>query len=439
MTRFRALIIDDETDIRTLVAMTLNRMELECFQAGSVAEARQQLQQRSYHFCITDMKLPDGNGLDLIQLCQQKFPDMPVAMITAYGNMELGVGAMKAGAFDVVAKPIDTERLRQLARQALQLSKVPVHLETLPSAIGLIGDSAPMQSLKEQIFKVARTQAPVFIFGEDGSGKELAARLIHHQSSRAQRPLVSLSCREHSPAELEQALFGEHNPADGLLYAADGGTLLLTDIDQLPPECQGRLLRVLQDKTLSDPRQEQHLAVDFRLLSASDKDLSQLVQQGQFRQDLLFRLNVITLNVPALREHPQDIPLLANHFMRLYCRQWSMPELTLQADALDALQHYAFPGNVSELENLLQRVVTLAEGDSISAADLQLQTGPQELMPAVQGRIDTSNLEDYLENIERRAITQALTATRWNKTAAADKLGISFRALRYRCKKLGID
>ncbi len=195
----------------------------------------------------------------------------------------------------------------------------------------------------------------------------------------------------------------------------------------------------MQDKVISDPRQEQQLPVDFRLLSASDKDLSQLVQQGQFRQDLLFRLNVITLNVPALREHPQDIPQLAAHFMRLYCRQWGMPELSLQADALAALQQYAFPGNVSELENLLQRVVTLAEGDSISAADLQLQTGPQDLMPAVQGRIDTSNLEDYLENIERRAITQALTATRWNKTAAAARLGISFRALRYRCKKLGID
>ena len=439
MNRFRALIIDDEADIRTLVAITLGRMGLECFQAGSVAEALQQLQERRYHFCITDMKLPDGNGLDLIQLCQQKFSDMPVAMITAYGNMELGVGAMKAGAFDVVAKPIDTERLRQLARQALELSKVPAHLETLPSAVGLIGDSLPMQQLKEQIFKVARTQAPVFIFGEDGSGKELTARLIHHQSSRAQRPFIALSCREHAPAELEHALFGKDNPATGLLSSADGGTLLLTDIDQLPAECQGRLLRVLEDKVVSDARQEQQQPADVRLLSASDKDLSQLVQQGLFRQDLLFRLNVITLNVPALREHPQDIPQLASHFMRRYCRQWGMPELTLQADALAALQQYAFPGNVSELENLLQRVVTLAESDSISAADLQLQTGPQELLPPVQGRIDTGNLEAYLENIERRAITQALTATRWNKTAAAEKLGISFRALRYRCKKLGID
>lgn len=439
MSRFRALIIDDEADIRTLVAMTLQRMELECFQAGSVAEARQQLQERRYHFCITDMKLPDGNGLDLIQLCQQKFPDMPVAMITAFGNMELGVSAMKAGAFDVVAKPIDTERLRQLARQALQLSQVPAHLDTLPSAISLIGDSVPMQNLKEQIFKVARTQAPVFLMGESGSGRELTARLIHHQSSRAQQPFIAISCRERSPAELERALFGEPTPADGLLCAADGGTLLLTDIDQLTLECQGRLLRVLHDKMVSDSRHGLHHPTDFRLLSTSDKDLSQLAQQGLFRQDLLFRLNVVTLTIPPLRERTDDIPLLAAHFMRLYCRQWGMPELTLQADALAAMQNYPFPGNVSELENLLQRAVTLAEHDSISAADLALDAGLQALMPPVQGRIDTANLEAYIENIERRAITQALTATRWNKTAAAEKLGISFRALRYRCKKLSID
>ena len=439
MTNYRALIIDDEADIRTLIAMTLQRMGVECHQAANVREARLQLQERSYHVCITDMKLPDGNGLELINLCHQRYPDMPVAMITAFGNMELGVNALKAGAFDVVAKPLDTDRLRSLVLQALELTRVPAHLDSLPSASGLIGQSAVMLALKEQIGKVARTQAPVFILGEDGSGKEMVARFIHHQSSRASGPLIMLSCAERSSSELETALFGTGNPADGLLCSAHGGTLLIDDADQLPAELQARLLRVLQDKCLHDHLQQQNFPADFRLISASEKDLALLVQAGEFRQDLFFRMNVITLNVPALRERREDIPLLAEHFIRHYSKQWGMPDLQLDESARAALLQYDFPGNVSELENRLQRAVTLAEHDVITAAELQLQNVASELMPPVHGRIETANLEAYLENIERRAITQALSATRWNKTAAAEKLGISFRALRYRCKKLGID
>ena len=439
MNTYRALIIDDEPDIRTLIAITLQRMGVECHQAANVREARQQLQERRYHLCITDMKLPDGNGLELINLCQQRFPDMPVAMITAFGNMDLGVNALKSGAFDVVAKPLDTDRLRGLVHQALELTRVPLHLDSLPSESALIGQSGVIRSLKQDIGKVARTQAPVFLSGEAGTGKELAARLIHHQSSRAPQPFMMLSCQERQQHELEQALFGHNSPEDSLLCAAHGGTLFLEAIDHLPAELQVRLLRVLQEKNLYDHQTQQTHPADFRLISASDKDPALLLQDGILRQDFLFRINVVTLTIPPLRERRDDIPMLAEHFIRHYSRQWGMPDISLDEHALQTLLQYDFPGNVSELENLLQRAVTLAEQDVISAADLQLKAVVSDLMPPIHGRIETANLEDYLDNIERRAITQALTSTRWNKTAAAEKLGISFRALRYRCKKLGID
>ncbi len=447
MNKFAALIIDDEPDIRALIALTLKRMELDCYQAGNVSEALRLLQERPYHFCITDMKLPDGNGLDLIQLCNTRHPDMPVAMITAYGNMELAINALKAGAFDVVAKPLDTDRLRELVKAALQLTKVPANIENLPSADGLLGQSDGMRTLKEKIFKVARTQAPVFIFGESGTGKELVARLIHHQSARMEQPFIAVNCGAIPRDLMESEFFGHakgsftgaSSEKAGFFRAANGGTLFLDEVAELPLDMQAKLLRVIQEKAVRSVGSEFETPVDVRVLCASHKDLGALVQAEEFRQDLYFRLNVIQINVPRLADRAEDIPMLIQHFIRKYSQEWGMPEIMLEESAQQALLAYHYPGNVRELENILQRAVTLAEGDSISFSDLSLSKPISEEPDNNNPRIETNNLEAYLENIERRAITQALEATRWNKTAAAEKLGISFRALRYRCKKLEID
>ena len=447
MNKFAALIIDDEPDIRALIALTLKRMELDCYQAGSVSEALTLLQERPYHFCITDMKLPDGNGLDLIQLCNTRHPDMPVAMITAYGNMELAVNALKAGAFDVVAKPLDTERLRELVKAALQLTKVPANIENLPSADGLLGQSGGMRTLKEKIFKVARTQAPVFIYGESGTGKELVARLIHHQSARMEQPFIAVNCGAIPRDLMESEFFGHakgsftgaSSEKAGFFRAANGGTLFLDEVAELPLDMQAKLLRVIQEKAVRSVGSEFETPVDVRILSASHKDIGALVKAEEFRQDLYFRLNVIQINVPRLADRAEDIPMLIRHFIRKYSQEWGMPEIILEDAAQQALLTYHYPGNVRELENILQRAVTLAEGDSIALGDLSLSKPISEEPDNNNPRIETNNLEAYLENIERRAITQALEATRWNKTAAAEKLGISFRALRYRCKKLEID
>ncbi|MBU2039673.1 MAG: sigma-54 dependent transcriptional regulator [Gammaproteobacteria bacterium] len=447
MNKFAALIIDDEPDIRALIALTLKRMELDCYQAGSVSEALTLLQERPYHFCITDMKLPDGNGLDLIQLCNTRHPDMPVAMITAYGNMELAVNALKAGAFDVVAKPLDTDRLRELVKAALQLTKVPANIENLPSADGLLGQSDGMRTLKEKIFKVARTQAPVFIFGESGTGKELVARLIHHQSARMEQPFIAVNCGAIPRDLMESEFFGHakgsftgaSSEKAGFFRAANGGTLFLDEVAELPLDMQAKLLRVIQEKAVRSVGSEFETPVDVRILCASHKDLGALVKAEEFRQDLYFRLNVIQINVPRLADRAEDIPMLIRHFIRKYSQEWGMPEIMLEDSAQQALLAYHYPGNVRELENILQRAVTLAEGDSIGLSDLSLSKPISEEPDNNNPRIETNNLEAYLENIERRAITQALEATRWNKTAAAEKLGISFRALRYRCKKLEID
>ncbi len=451
--QYSALIIDDEPDIRQLVSLSLERMNLTCYQAGNVSEALTLLDERSYHFCITDMKLPDGNGMDIIQLCHSRHSDMPVAMITAFGSMEMAVEALKAGAFDVVAKPIDLGRLRDLASAALKLTRVPIHIDALPSSDSLLGSSKAMQDLKEKIQKVARTQAPVFIHGESGTGKELVAKLIHHQSARSGQPLIPVNCGAIPKDLVESEFFGHkrgsftgaQNDKDGFFQAAQGGTLFLDEVAELPLDMQAKLLRVIQEKAVRSIGNEHETAVDVRILSASHRNLADMVEKGEFRQDLFFRLNVIQIGVPKLNERPEDIPMLAQHFIRKYSIEWGMPEATLSDAAIKTLCSYAFPGNVRELENILQRAVTMSEGDHINQDDLQLPEltattiNNQADVPLATGKIETNNLEAYLENIERSAITQALEATRWNKTAAAEKLGISFRALRYRCKKLSID
>lgn len=451
MSQYAALIIDDEPDIRELIAMTLERMDLQCFQAANVSEALALLKQRPYHFCITDMKLPDGNGLEIINFCNAQHPNMPIAMITAFGNVDLAVNALKAGAFDLVAKPIDIVRLRELVHAALRLTRVPANIEAVPSSEGLLGQSEVMNALKEKIRKVARTQAPVFIHGESGTGKELVARLIHYQSVRADQPFIAVNCGAIPKDLMESEFFGHlkgsftgaNSDKAGFFKAAQGGTLFLDEVAELPLDMQAKLLRVIQEKAVRSVGSEHEESIDVRVVSASHKDLQQLVDEETFRQDLFFRLNVIQVSVPRLAERPEDIPLLSQHFIRKYALEWGMPEVSLDARAADALLHYTFPGNVRELENILQRAFTMAEGDSISLEDLSLTPQAERIQPLLADtdaeRIETNNLEAYLENIERQAITQALEATRWNKTAAAEKLGISFRALRYRCKKLAID
>lgn len=451
MSQYTALIIDDEPDIRDLIALTLQRMDMDCYQAGSVSEALALLQQRPYHFCITDMKLPDGNGLEIIELCHAKYPDMPIAMITAFGSMDLAVNALKAGAFDLVAKPIDIVRLRELVQAALRLTKVPANIDAVPSAQGLLGSSAVMEQLKENIRKVARTQAPVFIHGQSGTGKELVAKLIHHQSVRASQPFIAVNCGAIPKDLMESEFFGHvkgsftgaSSDKAGFFKAAQGGTLFLDEVAELPLDMQAKLLRVIQEKAVRAVGSEHEDPVDVRIVSASHKDLQSLVDKEAFRQDLYFRLNVIQVCVPRLAERPEDIPLLTRHFIRKYAQEWGMPEVDLSPRAADALQRYSFPGNVRELENILQRAFTMAEGELISIDDLSLSDETQAMTQSHSDdgemTIETNNLEAYLENIERLAITQALEATRWNKTAAAEKLGISFRALRYRCKKLAID
>ncbi|UTW47776.1 sigma-54 dependent transcriptional regulator [Bacterioplanoides sp. SCSIO 12839] len=451
MSQYTALIIDDEPDIRDLIALTLQRMDMNCYQAGSVSEALALLQQRPYHFCITDMKLPDGNGLEIIELCHAKYTDMPIAMITAFGSMDLAVNALKAGAFDLVAKPIDIVRLRELVQAALRLTKVPANIDAVPSAQGLLGSSAVMEQLKENIRKVARTQAPVFIHGQSGTGKELVAKLIHHQSVRASQPFIAVNCGAIPKDLMESEFFGHvkgsftgaSSDKAGFFKAAQGGTLFLDEVAELPLDMQAKLLRVIQEKAVRAVGSEHEDPVDVRIVSASHKDLQALVDKEAFRQDLYFRLNVIQVCVPRLAERPEDIPLLTRHFIRKYAQEWGMPEVDLSPRAADALQRYSFPGNVRELENILQRAFTMAEGELISIDDLSLSDETQAMTQSHSDdgemTIETNNLEAYLENIERLAITQALEATRWNKTAAAEKLGISFRALRYRCKKLAID
>ncbi len=435
MTEYIALIVDDEPDIRTLTAITLERLGIECYTAEDMRTAIKLLTERRYHFCITDMKLPDGNGLELINLCQRRYPEMPIAMITAYGNLELGVSALKAGAFDVVAKPIDTERLRELARQALRLTQTPTHVDSLPSATGLIGTSAAITELRNNISKIARTQAPVFIMGENGSGKELVAKLIHYQSSRKDFPFVTLICAGRDPKELEADLFGENS----LLLKANRGTIFFDGIEHLTAEMQNSLLAVLNEKIFIQKPTDKKMSLDFRVLSAGNHDLSERLHDGSFRQDLFFRVHVIPLSIPPLRQRYEDIPMLVNQLIEGYAKQWDLPQMAVDPEAMQVLQEHGYPGNTSELKTIIQNAVTLAEGETIGIKDLQFTVSANSLIPNSNDTIVTQDLEQYLEDIERTALTQALESTRWNKTAAAAKLGISFRALRYRCKKLGID
>lgn len=445
--RQKILIVDDEPDIRELLEITLGRMKLETRSARDVAEAREWLGRESFDLCLTDMRLPDGTGLDLVYFIQQRYPQVPVAMITAFGSLDTAINALKAGAFDFLTKPVDLPRLRELVGAALRMP-APAPAGKEPSIDQrLLGESPPMLGLRKQIGRLARSQAPVYISGESGSGKELVARLIHEQGPRADRPFIPVNCGA-IPAELMESEFFGHRKGSftgatedkpGLFQAAHGGTLFLDEVADLPLTMQVKLLRAIQEKAVRAVGGQTENVVDVRILSATHKDLAAEVAAQRFRQDLYYRLNVIELRVPCLRERREDIPLLATSVLARLAQGSGLPAAQLTPAALETLKGYRFPGNVRELENMLERAYTLCEDDRIEASDLRLSetaVGAEAGEPSL-AQID--NLEDYLESVERKLILQALEETRWNRTAAAQRLNMSFRSMRYRLKKLGLD
>ncbi|MCE5362225.1 sigma-54 dependent transcriptional regulator [Pseudomonas sp. 32.2.56] len=445
MTRQRALIVDDEPDIRELLEITLGRMKLDTRSARNVKEAREWLAKEPFDLCLTDMRLPDGTGLELVQHILQRHPQVPVAMITAYGSLDTAINALKAGAFDFLTKPVDLGRLRELVAAALRLRSADS--EELPVDSRLLGDSPPMKAMRKQILKLARSQAPVYISGESGSGKELVARLIHEQGSRGEQPFIPVNCGA-IPTELMESEFFGHKKGSftgaiedkqGLFQAANGGTLFLDEVADLPLPMQVKLLRAIQEKAVRAVGGQQELIVDVRILCATHKDLAGEVAAGRFRQDLYYRLNVIELRVPALRERREDIALLADIMLKRLAEGTGLSAAKLDDEALEKLKSYRFPGNVRELENMLERAYTLCEDDRITASDLRLADSMPLSENGEANLAQIDNLEDYLEAIERKLIMQALEETRWNRTAAAQRLGLSFRSMRYRLKKLGID
>ncbi|HZJ94063.1 MAG TPA: sigma-54 dependent transcriptional regulator [Thiopseudomonas sp.] len=453
-----ALIIDDEPDIRELLEITLGRMNLHTRSACNVQEAYQWLAREPFDLCLTDMRLPDGSGLDIIEFVQKNYSQTPIAMITAYGCVDTATQALKAGAFDFITKPVDLVRLRELVKSALSLAEpqTPAQMTEGP----LLGQSKSMHKLRAQISKLSRSQAPVYISGESGSGKELVARQIHLQGLRAQQPFIPVNCGA-IPSELMESEFFGHKKGSfsgatedkpGLFQAARGGTLFLDEVADLPLSMQVKLLRALQEKAIRPIGSQQEHSVDVRILSATHKNLADEVAKGRFRQDLYYRLNVIELYVPPLRQRPEDIQQLSESILKRLTTD-GMP-IQLHPDALAKLQNYDFPGNVRELENILERAYTLTEGNFIQPEDLKLgqvaaavptdqasspTTSAQQTQASDYDLEQINNLEQHLEQIERKLITQALEETRWNRTAAAERLGLSFRSLRYRLKKLDID
>ncbi len=449
MTQPLALIVDDEPDICELLEITLLRMGINAQSVFDLGAAHQLLETQQFDLCLTDMRLPDGNGIDLVRHISNQFPELPVAMITAHGNMESAIEALKAGAFDFVSKPVDLDVLRKLVEKAIRLGKTEEKRPSTKSTsstepIALLGTSASMDRVRQLIAKLARSQAPVYISGESGTGKELAARLIHQQGPRADHSFVAVNCGAIPQELMESELFGHKKGSftgassdkEGLFQSADGGTLFLDEIADLPLHMQVKLLRAIQEKKVRPVGGQKEIPVDVRIISATHKQLAQLVEDGEFRQDLFYRINVIELPLPPLRERTEDIPLLAQHFLTRLSRQNGIRKPKITGTTLARLKTYPFPGNIRELENILERSVTLFEGESLHAEDLQL---PEHTPASSQTPTENKPLGDMMEEVEREAIIKALDETRWNRTAAAKKLGMSLRSLRYRLEKLGIE
>ena len=455
MSRKAVLVVDDEADIRELLVLTLSRMGVDADTASTIEEAKTALKERQYDLCLSDMRLPDGDGLAVLRHIAENYGNTPVAVITAYGSTENAVAALKAGAFDYLAKPIKLEQLRPLVMSAL---KLPRPTQARRASIGeapagaprLLGESPAIQRAREMIAKLARSQAPVYITGESGTGKEVAARLIHMGSSRADAPFVAVNCGAIPENLMESEFFGYKKGAFtgadadkiGYLQAAQRGTLFLDEVSDLPLAMQVKLLRVIQEKKVRRVGDTQEDPIDIRIISATHRNLAQQVEAGEFRQDLFYRLNVIELKMPSLREVPEDIALMVEKVVDRLARQGGVPPPIVAEEAMLALRRYDFPGNVRELENILERAMALCTESRINESDLYLtQSATRERAAPLDGTLGTRGLplHDFLDLVEREAIMKALEATRYNKTAAAKLLGITFRSLRYRLDRLGID
>ncbi len=474
MTEQTVLIIDDEPDIRELLEITLLRMGLDTITAGDVESALNQIENHHPHLCLTDMKLPDGSGIDIVRYLQKNHPHIPVAVITAFGSMDTAVEALKAGAYDFVSKPVDLPKLRELIQTALKLSAgkgkqpAPADDDSDTHSSSILGNSPAMQQLKATIHKLARSQAPVYIHGESGSGKELVAHQIHQQGSRAKAPFVPVNCGAIPENLMESEFFGHKKGSftgamadkQGLFQAAHKGTLFLDEVADLPLTMQVKLLRAIQEGAIKPVGGLEEIPVDVRILSATHKSLEHEVAAGHFRQDLYYRLNVIKLKVPPLRERQEDILLLADFFLQKIAERWQMPPIRLSPAARNELAAYAFPGNVRELENVLERASTLCDNNTIQPDDLQLPTNVVTSHPTDSASLrlrsgNDAGLEEKKvakgeaealpawnpvdEEAERDLILRALEQTRWNRTKAAEVLGMSFRQLRYRIQKYGLD
>lgn len=451
----RVLVIDDEPDIRELLELTLLRMGLDTATAGTVKEGLLEIQRFKPDLCLTDMKLPDGTGFDIVRYIQREVPHIPVAVITAFGSMEAAVEALKAGAYDFVSKPVDLTKLRDLVHTALKLSKgndspAPAVKDKQKDSTSIIGNSPPIELLKRTIDKLARSQAPVFIHGESGTGKELVAKQIHELSPRTSNSFVPVNCGAIPESLMESEFFGHKKGSFtgaiedkiGLFEAANHGTLFLDEVADLPLSMQVKLLRVIQEKAVKAVGGLEEVPTDCRILSATHKNLEEEVAKGNFRQDLFYRLNVIKLDVPSLSERGNDIMLLAEFFLDQISERWQLPRAQLSQQSIDVLNNYPYPGNVRELENILERACTLADGEFIEPDDLQLP----KVTPVIKSRTfgsvapQAEQVRSYSQpQNEREEILQALDQMRWNRTAAAKLLGMTFRQLRYRIKKYELD
>lgn len=439
-----ALIIDDEPDIRELLELTLTGMSVDCALAPDLRTARQLLKARSFGICLTDMRLPDGDGVEFVGWLQRHHPNLPVAVITAHGSMDTAIQALKKGAFDFINKPVDLGNLRMLVENALRAAQTGTH-----ASPRMIGDSTAVREIRDKVAKLSRSQAPVYISGESGVGKEMVARMIHDAGPRAAGPFVPVNCGAIPHELMESELFGHRKgsftgaAADkiGLFQAAEGGTLFLDEVAELPQVMQVKLLRAIQEKRVRPVGDQHEMPVNVRILSATHKNLAALVKSGDFREDLYYRINVIELHVPPLRERRSDIPLLTAHILDRLAQASGAERAALDAEAEAALVVYPFPGNIRELENVLERAATLCERARIRAADLQLPDGPPAPLPGPEPAAAAADgrLETRLDDVERKLILDALERTRWNRSAAARNLGLTLRALRYRLKKLGLD
>lgn len=461
----RVLIVDDEPDIRELLEITLGRMQLSTDTAETIQQAKDKLNAHEFQLCLTDMRLPDGNGLELVEYIQHRYAGLPVAVITAHGSIDTAIESMKAGAFDFLSKPVDLNHLRKLVTTAIQTAQIvqPV----TPKTTAIIGQSNIIEELIKNIHKLSRSQAPVYISGESGSGKELVARSIHELGPRSSKPFIAVNCGA-IPRELMESEFfghkkgsftGAHQDKIGLFQAAEGGTLFFDEVADLPLDMQVKLLRAIQEKAIRPVGASDEITTDVRILCATHKMLDLEVKEGRFRQDLFYRLNVIQLAVPPLRERREDILLLADYVLQKIAASIGTKKPELTADAKQKLESYHFPGNVRELENILERAFTLCESNRIDASDLVLNHQNYDLnekpvgsslsgLKSFQNNNDVNypdlcsafaSIDDYLQQVEKTILLNALEKSRWNKTLTAKKLGITFRSLRYRLQKLGLD